>query len=62
MRDGREKAAWQHTAHLLAKLHNSQCTRREAMVTADDCNPWIEKKAETPGEWSDLRGFWERMG
>lgn len=37
--DARQKAEWERTSWLLAKLHNVNCGRRSDMVSPNDLNP-----------------------
>jgi hypothetical protein len=43
--EGRQKAAWERTSHLLALLHNVNCTKDENLRTPADFNPF---RAEEP--------------
>lgn len=39
-----QRAAWNHTAHLLCKLHNVNCARSSQMREPGDFNPYKAKK------------------
>lgn len=43
MADGKRREQWGHTSHVLAKLHNVNCTKREDLKEPWEFNPYGEK-------------------
>jgi hypothetical protein len=45
---GRRKEAWNHTAHLLAKMHNLQQISEEGLLRPLDFHPYRDDEEEAP--------------
>lgn len=41
MVEGKRRDAWDRTSHLLAFIANAQRTKRDKMITAAECNPYL---------------------
>jgi len=39
---------WEHTAWLIAKLHNVNCTKKSDLVMPDDVNPYPKRRQKRP--------------
>ena len=49
MAEGAQKERWNHTASLVAKLHNVNCTRKPDMIRAEEVHPFMGKKRSSRG-------------
>jgi len=56
---GRRRDAWDHTAKIVAKVHNVNCTKKSDQVDPAELNPYRNTKAEaeelTPEVKAELR-------
>jgi hypothetical protein len=61
MADGRTKAAWEHTAHILWMIYAVNRTERAPEKLPSDFNPTVKRKkrkADVKVEMSGLRKMW----
>ncbi|MCL4193729.1 MAG: hypothetical protein KJZ87_18470 [Thermoguttaceae bacterium] len=47
MADGRQRAAWNHTAQVLAMLYNAYRDRRTKALAPSDFHPYLKKPVPT---------------
>jgi len=60
MDEGRSRQLWDHTSHVLARIHNAHCVEEANLMSAAQCNPFLADWAprKVPIRTANLKFLW----